>query len=155
MAYVVFYKMTSHYIEKALTFGISHQGILMFSEPDFPQIPLQIPGGTIEPAEHRNDAAKREFFEETGLLISAPFLFLETLVSNSLGQAPAVRRHFYTVILPDKLPKTWDHYERHADDRATPILFRFCWVELGRLARILPGSWQPAITKLSPHLIYD
>lgn len=52
---------------KVLIYATASRGLLVFSEPDFPEIPLQVPGGTIDAGEDPLPAARREFSEETGL----------------------------------------------------------------------------------------
>ncbi|MEP4064813.1 MAG: NUDIX domain-containing protein, partial [Nitratireductor sp.] len=41
--------------------------LLVFVEPDHPDPDIQVPGGTLDPGESYLQAARREFFEETGL----------------------------------------------------------------------------------------
>ena len=53
-------------IEKALVYGTTSHGLLVFDEPDFPEVPIQVPGGTVEAGEQVIDAARREFGEEPG-----------------------------------------------------------------------------------------
>ena len=53
---------------KALIYATSPRGLLVFDEPDFPSVPTQVPGGTIDAGETPMEAAYREFEEETGLV---------------------------------------------------------------------------------------
>ncbi|WP_337441822.1 NUDIX domain-containing protein [Sinorhizobium americanum] len=55
--------------QKVLIYATWRGSLLVFDEPDFPEIELQVPGGTIEPGESPEGAAPREFFEETGLTL--------------------------------------------------------------------------------------
>jgi 8-oxo-dGTP pyrophosphatase MutT (NUDIX family) len=41
--------------------------LLVFRQPDFPDAGIQVPGGTVEDGERIEEAAAREFKEETGL----------------------------------------------------------------------------------------
>ncbi|MGZ2426356.1 NUDIX domain-containing protein [Rhizobium laguerreae] len=65
-------------IEKALIYATNSCGILVFDEPDFPEVPLQVPGGTVEEGEPVIDAARREFGDETGLVDRTGFRLLGT-----------------------------------------------------------------------------
>lgn len=119
------------HIEKALIYATSVRGLLVFSEPDFPEIGLQVPGGTIEPGEAPMAAAIREFTEETGLT-SGPMRFVGQTehLRTYQGEARFYRRHYFHTDLGADLPETWDHVENFASDGAPPILFRFFWLPL-------------------------
>ena len=141
--------MEAQYIDKANIFIISNRGLLMFSEPDFPDIPLQVPGGTVEQGERPEECAKREFFEETGLVTAEPFIFLETIVTCS----PPARRHCFLLSLSTQVPQSWDHYEHHAHGQAPPILFRFIWKELSDAYTALPPAWHCVLDRVRQFLI--
>lgn len=55
-------------IDKVLIYATWNDRLLVFEEPDFPETPLQVPGGTVDAGEDILAAAYREFAEETGLL---------------------------------------------------------------------------------------
>jgi 8-oxo-dGTP pyrophosphatase MutT (NUDIX family) len=118
---------------KVLIYATSARGLLVFSEPDFPDIPLQVPGGTIDQGETPEAAALREFLEETGLI--APNLHpmgrFDHLAQTIQGPLMLQRHCFHTRLSAD-LPQTWDHVEQHASDGSGPILFRFHWLGLHR-----------------------
>ncbi len=69
-------------IDKVLIYATLRERLLVFAEPDSPQMPLQVPGGTVDPGEDVHLAAYREFEEETGIkcatawLISKPSIML-------------------------------------------------------------------------------
>ena len=104
--------------------------MLVFWEPEFPEVPWQVPGGTIEPGEDPKCAACREFAEETGLPRpdDAELLGEETITPDSTTRRGQLHRFYFRVKLGHGLPDTWDHWERFASDGAAPVLFRFCWM---------------------------
>lgn len=121
-------------IQKVLIYATRGQELLVFSEPDFPHIPLQVPGGTVEPGEDTNTAARREFQEETGLEVSSPFLpvFQHLYTFDRGGQRHQHHRYYFHTQLSPDAPDTWDHFEMTAHDGADPILFRFSWVPIAQ-----------------------
>lgn len=116
---------------KVLTYATSDRGFLAFAEPDFPEVPLQVPGGTVELGEAVLAAARREFEEETGLPCPAEVLHLATTDYQFTrdGAATVHRRSFMHVRLPPGLPSTWDHIEAQPSGGGTPVLFRFLWLD--------------------------
>lgn len=63
-------------LRKVLIYATYDAKLLVFREPDFPTVPLQVPGGTLEPNETPLSGAKREFMEETGLSGTGRFILL-------------------------------------------------------------------------------
>lgn len=117
--------------DKVLIYATSLRGLLVFSEPDFPDIPLQVPGGTIDAGETAEAAALREFHEETGVI--APNLHLMGRFDHlaQTRQGPLLlQRHCFQTRLSEDFPETWDHVEHYASDGSGPILFRFHWLAL-------------------------
>lgn len=135
---------------KALIYATNRCGLLIFQEPDFPDVPPHVPGGTIAKGEAPMAAAKREFAEETGM--SPPtdmtFLDLEEYAFERNGRPHQVNRYSYHATVSDDLPETWDNYETFAHDGADPILFRFSWVDLGNAPDILGIGMEAAIPTL-------
>lgn len=95
-----------------------------FEEPDFPETPLQVPGGTVDAGEDILAAAYREFAEETGLLYDDGMIHLETVDYDypERGQTEPHRRHCFHLRLRNAVPETWDHYEMSPCDGSA----RFC-----------------------------
>ncbi len=120
-----------HPIDKVLIYATWRDRLLVFIEPDFPETPLQIPGGTVDPGEDFHLAAYREFEEETGITRREGMIHLETIdYSFSDGQNIEVhRRHCFHLPLQGEQPETWDHYEVSPCDGGAPILFRLFWLE--------------------------
>jgi 8-oxo-dGTP pyrophosphatase MutT (NUDIX family) len=99
-------------VDKVGAFVIRRQGkdaqLLLFTHVDYPDAPIQIPGGTIEAGEAPLDAALRELLEESGT--SPPLirkLGVSTLPSSAMPDV-ILRRHCY-LFDGNSLPEQWRH----------------------------------------------
>ncbi|KJZ18684.1 NUDIX hydrolase [Loktanella sp. S4079] len=136
--------------DKALIYATNARGLLVFCEPDFPDVPFQVPGGTIEPGETPINAAIREFREETGLHgynIPVP-LGVDKHVYTHMAQQHVVTRYFFHMQMPDDLPVTWDHIEQTPHNGHEPILFRFSWQLLSQAQNTLGLGMNAALPRL-------
>ncbi|MFD1695937.1 NUDIX hydrolase [Roseibium aestuarii] len=118
--------------------------LLVFDEPDTPQLGLQVPGGTLDPGESHLIGARREFAEETGLDLDAAFdhfadqdLPFETLVRDGLVIPPPDRplkgrhlRKHYHVRISTAPAEEWEHFEMTPSNGGPPIRFRLHWIDL-------------------------
>ncbi|SDO75993.1 NUDIX domain-containing protein [Phyllobacterium sp. OV277] len=117
-------------IKKVLIYA-THQGkLLVFDEPDFPHVALQVPGGTVDPGEDILTAARREFCEETGLPCPGQMNHLTTVLYefHKPKGLQHHRRSFFHAPLDPPLADTWEHYENFSHGGEPPIRFRFFWM---------------------------
>lgn len=123
-----------HVYHKAYVYLTCGTELLVFSEPDFPDVGLQVPGGTLDPGESYLHAARREFSEETGLSLD---IALESFADQDriLKNVPDCldglhrRRHFHGRV-PEKPAAEWEHFESSPSAGGPPIRFRLFWIDL-------------------------
>jgi len=115
---------------KVLIYATWRQRLLVFDEPDFPEVALQVPGGTVEAGENIAAAALREFSEETGILPTTPLapLTVDDYRFSKDGREFCHRRHYFHIPLEGDQPATWLHREMTPFSGGDPILFLFFWL---------------------------
>lgn len=117
---------------KAYVYLTCGRKLLVFAQPDQPEIGLQVPGGTLDPGESHLIGARREFFEETGLTLDGALDHLadqDHVFDNGRGRDLHKRRHFHAT-LPVILKDEWEHYEMTPSGGGDPIRFRLFWQDL-------------------------
>ncbi len=129
---------------KAYVYLTCGSRLLVFDEPDNPQLGFQVPGGTIDPGESYLIGARREFVEETGLKLDTAFehfadqdIPFDKLVAEGKVQPPPDRpirgrhlRKLYHAKVPDIPSEEWEHFEMTPSDGGPPIRFRLFWLDL-------------------------
>lgn len=142
--------MAGQIIEKALVYATWQKRLLVFVEPDFPELLPLVPGGTIEAGEAADAAATREFFEETGLTAFSSVSFLRSTHYRAQhgGRAIHQHRHFFHLPLKEVPLDTWDHVERHSATSTSAILFRFFWLPYEQARSALGYEMDAAIDRL-------
>ena len=136
---------------KVLIYATWRDRLLVFDEPDFPEIALQVPGGTVEHEETVGRAALREFAEETGLEPKAPFRLIETrdYRFEQKGTLITHRRSCFHVALPEEPAETWLHWETMPFGGGEPICFRLFWLGLDEARQRLGYGMADALAHLA------
>lgn len=134
-------------IDKVLIYATWKGRLLVFEEPDFPEILPQVPGGTVEPGETHSDAAQREFFEESGLRTGSAPRFLTSTIYTAVRDGKAIlhKRHFFHIVLEGEFSESWTAQEMSPHGSDIPILFRFFWVPIADASGIVGYEQQAAL----------
>jgi 8-oxo-dGTP pyrophosphatase MutT (NUDIX family) len=107
--------------------------LLVFREPDFPDAGIQVPGGSVSPAEPLDTAVMREAREETGLesLQLEAFLGETRHDFSPRGRFEIHHRHYFHLTVSGHVQETWHHHETDPSEGVhDSILFELFWVEL-------------------------
>jgi len=118
--------------EKVVAYITQGERLLVFCHTQFPEAGIQVPAGTVEPGESREEALLREVREETGLEKLTVVSFLGT---SDVHVAPARRNevhrcYFYHLRHHGETLDRWRHYEMDPSDGSpAPIEFEFYWVQ--------------------------
>jgi len=99
--------------------------LLLFTHPDFPEAPIQIPGGAVEEGEEIVAALYREIAEESGLD--------GLIIVRKLGvsEVPVVGhgilvRHCYLLAAPEGVADEWIHVMQGSGEDKD-LRFAFAW----------------------------
>jgi 8-oxo-dGTP pyrophosphatase MutT (NUDIX family) len=125
--------------EKVLIYATWENRLVVFDEPDFPDILPQVPGGTIELGEEPRQAARREFIEEAGLDVDSEPRFVTTFDYQAIhdGRRLHHRRHFFHIELQTAPPDHWLNWEKYPTGSDSPVLLHFYLVSLSTAPDVL------------------
>lgn len=127
--------------------------LLVFSHKNYPDVPLQIPGGTVENDENFITALKREIYEETGLTDYSIIKELgEIFYSNELNEK--FNRHFYLVRVPKTTNDIWEH-EVSGKGEDNGLIFSYSWYDPQKVLLICKRDRQFLSRKFIPLLFSD
>ena len=94
--------------ERVVVYVTRGDQLLVFDHRDHPEAGTQVPAGGVHEEEALDDAAIREVFEETGVVLDGRPTFLGTHEHvDGLGR-PA-RSSFVQIAAPSTMPDSWQH----------------------------------------------
>lgn len=120
-------------VEKVLAYITHRRRLLLLLHPGDPAAGIQVPGGSLEPDEDPEAAARREAEEETGLtgLRLVGYLGERWFDRRPGGRAEVHHRRFYHLACTAEPPEQWHHAEHTPSDGSPgPIPFEFVWARL-------------------------
>ena len=125
---------------RAYAYITSGRRLLLFTQPGAPDAGIQVPAGTIEPAENPRDAVMREAQEETGLsrLRYVRFLARDTRDMRDCGSDELQHRWFFHLSVEGRTEETWRHGEC-SEDGSLIHPFDFFWADIKTLPRLIAG----------------
>ncbi len=116
---------------KAYAYITHNNRLLVFTQPDYPEAGIQVPGGSIEPDETPEQGAIREAHEESGLDGLILGAFLGDKIHDHIPDQEYHHAYYFHVICPFDPPETWEHGEfNNSNGDPTPVRFAFYWVDL-------------------------
>jgi 8-oxo-dGTP diphosphatase len=127
---------------KAVVYLTSGEHLLVFTEPEYPEVGKQPTGGTINEGEMPVDGAVRELIEETGISVTPEHLTeigFQTYEYEAGGVLHRHRRHFFHAVVSEPVERKWTRMETNPDGADHEILFSVFWVPLSSDLQLLAG----------------
>ncbi|WP_147103728.1 NUDIX domain-containing protein [Tateyamaria sp. syn59] len=130
-------------VRKALVFILRGPDILVFRHP---LAGVQLPKGTVEAHETTLAAARREVFEEVGLVLTGPLIPLGAWVCPSL---PATW-HVFVADAPSDAPDEWRHAPTGGGEE-DDLTFDVFWTEAANARTLLHPLFLPVLDMLEQY----
>lgn len=141
---------------KVLAYVTRGRQLLVFTQPASPDAGVQVPAGTIEPAEEPADAVLREIREETGLERLSSAILLGMYECDLRPWKDELHlRHVFHVRVQEDAADEWTHWERHASDGSDAIEFRFRWIDAFDASIELAGYQGDMLPALRKRLTFN
>jgi len=102
--------------------------LLVFTHRDYPDVPIQVPGGTVDEGEEVVAALFREIKEEaglTGLFLVRKLGTYQFYWQDINGE---VERHFFLLEAPIQTPDAWEH-EVYGNGIDCGLVFSYSWAK--------------------------
>lgn len=118
---------------KAVLYLTSADHLLVFREPEYPDVGVQPPGGTVNDDETVADGAARELLEETGIRVAASDLVEIGRQDYEYVSGGMLHRHsrvFFHAAVSEPVDRTWTTVETNPDGADHEILFALYWTPL-------------------------
>jgi 8-oxo-dGTP diphosphatase len=133
--------LPTRFRRKVVLYATSNGRLLVFTEPDHPEAGVQVPGGTVWPDETVEDAARREFVEETGFAAPDRLMLLgeATYAYEAGGMRHEHARSFFHLPLSGDHPEAWEWVEATPDGGEGPIRMAFSFLPLDAVPELFGG----------------
>jgi len=140
-------------LHKVAAYITHNRQLLVFTQPDFPEVGVQVPAGTVGEGELFDDAVLREAQEETGLSDLVIEACLGTRIYDMrliTGDEVDIHRHYYHLSYPGPIHEArWQNWEETPSGGETePILFELYWVDLPEGVPELSGRLGDMLEKI-------
>ncbi|WP_299769284.1 NUDIX domain-containing protein [uncultured Tateyamaria sp.] len=131
-------------VEKSVVAIVREFTLLAFRHP---QAGVQLPKGTRELGESPEETARREVFEEVGVVLSEPLLALGQWICPD----PTSIWNVFVADAPPGLPPTWRHAPSGSDEERRHV-FDVIWVRMGDALDVFHPLFHPVLNVVCAHL---